>query len=115
MDLIEKLNDENMSANSTVVAGFDVRNKRHRKFTFRDVGSFCGHRPRDERVWYLSPYEFVTEWQVVLVNYPQSLARMDDDTYQAYLIEEGINVLKTSKHKHPRLEAGIYYRGKDDP
>ena len=50
----------------------------------------------------------------MLVNYPQSLARMDDDTYQASLIEEGINVLKTSKHKHPRLEAGIHYRVKDD-
>ena len=116
VDIVENLNDEKRSSNSTVIAGFDVRNKRHRKIAFRDVGAFYGYRPRDDRMWYLSPYKFVTEWQVVPVNYPQSLTTTHDASYQAYLIEEGINVLKASqKKKHPRLEAGIHYRVKDDP
>ena len=68
-----------------------MRNKRHRTITFRDVAAFYGHRPcNDKRVWYVSPYEFVTEWEVVMVRYPQSLYNKDDDEYDASLTEAGV-------------------------
>ncbi len=70
VEVVENLNDKKLSANSTVFAEVDVRSRRHRKIAFRDVAAFYGHRPTDARVWYLSPYEFVTEWEVILLKYP---------------------------------------------
>ena len=62
MDVVENLNDGNAAPNSTVFASFDMRSRRHRKITLRDVAAFYVYRPHDDaRVWYLSPYEFVTE------------------------------------------------------
>ena len=85
VDVVENLSDRKASPNSTVFASVDMRSKRHRKIMFRDVAALYGYRPCDDaRVWYLSPYEFVTEWQVVMVSYPQSLYDKDNDRYHAF-------------------------------
>ena len=92
--VVESLADNRRAANSTVFASIDMRNKRHRKVTFRDAAAFYGHRPsEDKRLWYLSPYEFVTEWEVVMVEYPQSLYNMHDEKYHAYLTDAGVALL----------------------
>ena len=57
VDVVENLNDEKAAPNSTVFASVDMRNRRHRKITFRDVAAFYGYRPCDDaRIWLLSPY-----------------------------------------------------------
>ena len=80
--------------------------------TFRDVATFYGHRPNkdlDHRVWYLSPYEFISEWEVVLLNYPQSLHGHDSEVYHASLTNAGMRLLADSTSRHPKLEAGKHY------
>ena len=62
--LIQRLNDKYTSDRSTVFAEVDMRSKKHRNITFRDVAALYGERPRDERVWNLSPYDFIYEWEV---------------------------------------------------
>ena len=98
VDVVENLNDGKASPTSTVFANVDMRSRRHRKITFKDVAAFYGYRPcSDKRIWYLSPYEFVTEWEVVMLNHPQSLYNKDDDKYHASLTEEGVALLMKSK------------------
>ena len=66
-----------------------------------------GHRPNKHqyhRVWYLSPYEFITEWDVVLLNYPQTLHGDDSDAYHATLTDAGERLLTDTKTKNPKLE-----------
>ena len=114
VDVVENLNDKNISANTTVFADVDTRSKRHRKITFRDVAAFYGQRPSDDaRVWYLSPYEFVTEWEVIMLKYPQSLHDAHNDKYHAELTAEGVELLTLSRSRTPKLEAGIHYRVKE--
>ena len=50
-----------------------------------------------------------------MVSYPQSLHDKDDDKYHAFLTDEGVALLKTSKHRKPKLEPGVHYRVKDTP
>ena len=113
VEVVENLNDKKLAANSTVFAEVDTRSKRHRKITFRDVAAFYGHRPKDPRVWYLSPYDFVTEWEVIMLKYPWSLKGADDDKFHAALTKEGVELLTINKGRSPRLEAGVHYRVKD--
>ena len=82
VDVVECLNDRKQTLTSTVFPHVDSRSKRHERIHFRDVATLYGYRPsaqEDHRVWYLSPYEFVTEWEVVYLNYPQMLRGADSD------------------------------------
>lgn len=86
--LIEHLNDGRISDEKAVVAEVDMRNKRHRKVTFRDVGICYGRRPFDDRVWYLSPYELVSELDVFLLSYPQALTDADHARHHVDVTED---------------------------
>ena len=109
VDVVENLNDQTVSVTSTVFADVDTLGRRHRRNTFRDVAAFYGQRPRDDpRVWYLSPYEFVTEWEVVMLRYPQSLHDRDSDKHHDALTEEGVALLTRCKNRQPRLEPGVH-------
>ena len=112
VDVVECLNDRKQSVNSTVFPQIDGRSKRHKRVNIRDVAMLYGHRPhkdQDHRVWYLSPYEFISEWEVVLLNYPQSLHGHTSDVYHASLTDAGLQLLTDSTSRHPKLEAGIHY------
>ena len=116
VDVVECLVDRKQTLHSTVFAQIDGRSKRYKKVTFRDVAALYGHRPNqdvDHRVWYLSPYEFVTEWEVVLLNYPQSLHGCNSDVYHASLTDDGMQLLTDTSSKHSRLLAGLHYRVKE--
>ena len=59
VNLVQRLNDNVLPENSTVMAEVDTRHRQYRKITLRDTGVLYGQRPCDPRAWYLSPYEFV--------------------------------------------------------
>ena len=86
---IEHLNDNASQDEQQFVAEVDTRDKRHRKVTVRDVAAFDGQRPHDEAVWYLSPYEFVSDWEVVMISYPQTVRDMCKPCHHVNLIHEG--------------------------
>ena len=113
VDIVQNLNDKHVPGTSTVFAEVDMRSKRHRKITFRDVATFCGERPRDDRVWYLSPYEFVSEWEVVMLSYPQYLPDAYNPRHHAELTPEGIAKIHAHPGRHPDLLPGIDYRVKE--
>ena len=81
-----------------------MRSKKHRKITFRDVATFYGERPCDPRVWYLSPYEFVSEWEVVMLSYPQSLSDADTPEHHVELTSEGRAKLRDHPRREPELQ-----------
>ena len=115
-DAVDNLNDPKVSVTSTVFADVDTRSRQHRRITIRDVAAFYGQRPcHDLRVWYLSPYKFVTEWEIVMLRYPQCLRDRDSDMYHAALTEEGVALLTRCKNRQPRLEPGVHYQVKDAP
>ena len=62
VDLIQMLNDKRKPEKSAVFAEIDMRNRKKKKVTIRDVAMLYGQRPHDDPIWYLSPYEFVTYW-----------------------------------------------------
>ena len=102
-------------------AEVDGRNPRKKKLTFRDVAVFYGQRPKHElhpELWYLSPYEFVTYWEPVLLSYPQSLQDKDNPNHHAALTEEGVAKLRARAVGHDEeLEPGTDYKvrsGGDD-
>ena len=71
--MVQRLNDKHISDRSTVVAQVDMRSKAYRKLSSRDVATLYWERPRDERVWHLSLYEVIADWEVKMLIYPQSL------------------------------------------
>ena len=60
-------------------------------------------------MWYLSPYEFVTEWEVIMLKYPKSLHDAHNDKFHAELTTQGVELLTLNKGRAPRLEAGVHY------
>ena len=91
-----------MADRNTILAEVDMRSKKHRKVSFRDVAALYRERPRDERVWYLSPYEFITKWEVKMLSYPQSLQDGNHKRHHADFTEAGIAKLKANKTKELR-------------
>ena len=115
VDVVECLQDKILRPNSTKLIEVDARTKGKGKITFRDAAVFYGHRPKDERLWYLSPYEFVSEWEVKLLHYPRTLEETADPYLHADLTEAGmLKLLSQEKGKRPpELQAGIDYEVKD--
>ena len=71
------------------MAEADTRHRKFRRITLRDAGVLYGQRPCDPRVWYLSPYEFVKDWEVVMVSYPQTLRDASNPRHHVRLTEDG--------------------------
>ena len=59
-------------------------------------------RPRDDRVWYLSPCEFITEWEVKMLSYPQSLQDGNHRRHHAEFTEAGKEKLKANQQLSSR-------------
>jgi hypothetical protein len=89
VDVVQLLNDKRPPGKRAIFAEIDARNKKKKKVTFRDVATLYGQRPQDDRVWHLSPYEFVTYWEPLLLSYPQTLADAEDPKHHARLTEAG--------------------------
>ena len=101
MSMIQCLNDRVISDRSTILAKVHMRsNKTHRKVSFRNVATSYGERPRDDRSWYLSPYEFISEWDVKMLSDPQSLQDGNHRRHHAEFTEAGGAKLKANKKYH---------------
>ena len=70
VDLVQRMSDKLKIERQTVFGEVDSRNLRKRRVTFREVALLYGQRPCDDSVWYLSPYEFVTYYELVLIECP---------------------------------------------
>ena len=74
-----------------------MRSKKHRTISFRDVATLCGERPRDERAWCLTVYEYTSEWEVKMLSYPQSLQYVNHRRHHAEFTEVGRAQIKANK------------------
>ena len=81
--MIEALQDNIIRPNTTKLVDVDARSRMKGEITFRDVAVLYGQRPHDDRLWYLSPYEFVSEWEVKLLSYPRTLGESSDPHHHA--------------------------------
>ena len=74
-----------------------------------------GQRPNDKIIWYLSPYEFESDWEVRFLSYPQSLHDTDNPRHHAELTDAGIAKLHNRQpgEKSPELYPGQDYVVKD--
>ena len=70
--MVLRLNDIYIADRSSVLAEVDMRSEIKRETTFRGAGTLYGEPPCDERLWLVSPYEFVSDRDVVMLSYPQS-------------------------------------------
>ena len=89
VDVIQRLNDRVLAGRNTILAEVDMRSHNYRKVTFRDVAKLYGERPRDDRVWYLLPYDFITDWEVKMLSCPQSLQEQNHRRPHAEFTEAG--------------------------
>ena len=74
--MIQELNDRVKTTSKVCFGTVDCRKGQKRHIRYQDVALMYGHRPKIPEVWYLSPYEFETHWEVCYASFPQSL---DDD------------------------------------
>ena len=87
LNLVETLNDGKAAAPKMVFAEVDGRNRQKRRLTFKDVALLYGHRPSSHsQIWFLSPYEFVTHWEPVLLSFPTASATPDANMHHASTI-----------------------------
>ena len=114
--MVQYLNDHIEVLHKTRQAEVDTRHPRYRKISVRDVATFYGERPKDPRVWFLSPYEFESEWKVVMLKYPQSLRESGKACNHAELTTEGVMKLRMNRENRIdfRLVAGMDYAVKDE-
>lgn len=97
VETVQRLNDRYTPGTYTVFAEVDIRTKRHRGITFRDVATSYGKRPCVDRVWYASPYEFVADWDVAVLNYPLSFVDRDTLRHHAELTPAGVAKLRADR------------------
>jgi hypothetical protein len=60
VDMVQRINDKKIIERRAIFGEVDMRNKRKKRVTFRDVALLYGHRPCEHQgemseVWYLSP------------------------------------------------------------
>ena len=116
VEMVERLNDRKQASSSSVFARFDQRRRHGKSIYIRNDAELYGLRPnkdQDPRVWYLSPYEFITEWDIQLLNYPQTLQGSESEVYHAALTDAGKQRLADSQVINPKLEPGVDYRVKE--
>ena len=98
LTMVEQLNDKKSRPGRTQFPDIDARNPRRRTVRLRHVATLYGQRPKDPRLWHMSPYEFVMYWEVELLSYPLSLNTADDPRHHACLTDAGIRKLKAAGH-----------------
>ena len=57
----------------------------------------------------MCPYEFVTYWEPILLDYPLTIVDDQNDRLHAKLTDSGVAKLKSSASVRGELEAGIDY------
>ena len=70
----------------------DAIHKRYRIVTLRDVAVLYGQRSTYGSVWYMSPYDFVAEWEVEMLSYPQNTQDMNNATQHVRVMDDGRNL-----------------------
>ena len=80
-----------------------------------DIARAYGLRPQQPAVWYLSPYELTTYWELKPTNVPHTWAEWCSQTtakkWHVTLTQQGIAKLKTTKTEAPiHLKPGADYR-----
>ena len=81
-----------------------MRNPKKRKVTVRDVAVLYGLRPKHDAVWHLSPYEFVSYWEPVLVSYPLRMADVRNPKHHVRLTDAGTEKLRAHGRQWENLE-----------
>ena len=94
---IELLNDKKTQDSGKQMFHIDRRNRWKKRITLKDVSVLYGQRPNVPELWFLSPYEFVSEWEPILASYPTTLRAMDFQEHHCDLTEEGIAKLKSAQ------------------
>ena len=85
----------------------DHRNPRRKRVTIRSVVKFYGQRPKIlengdmSPVWFLSPYEFVSQWEPRMVRYPLSLADYKCGGHDVDMTEASLQRLKNQAFGEP--------------
>jgi len=103
------------------LAKIDVDRSNPRKGTpsIRNMVFLYGHRPKTSPCWFLSLYEFVRHWNVMLVRYPTCLEanEQDDKSMHAILTESSKRRISDAKgtREKPDFQAGKDYIIKDFP
>ena len=109
------MNDNIEKDSASQVLLLDRRNRKKKRVTMKDVSMLYGQRPNVPDLWFLSPYEFVSEWEPILASYPTSLRSMGSAEHHAFLTDAGIEKLKAKKGgEEVELVAGEDYRVKQD-
>ena len=113
---MQRLTDHVLPENTTVMAEVDTRHRQFRKATLHDTGVLYGQRPCDLRVWYSSPYEFVKDWEVVMLSYPQTLKDAPNPRHHVRLTKESRAKMEAhgSTFDDANLTAGLDYLVKDE-
>ena len=113
VDMVQRINDKKPIERKAYFGEVDVRNPHRKKVTFRDVATLYGHRPRHDAVWYLSPYEFVTYWQPIMLSYPLRIDDNENEAHHATLTESGREKLTRPSDEGTELIPGEDYVVKD--
>ena len=110
------MNDDVVPDETAVVAEVDRRNRQRKKIIVRDVATFYGQRPTHQFVWCLSPYEFVSEWEIIILSNPQEVRDVDHPLHDVTMTDAGIQQLKAQDENgtEAELEPGIDYVVKSD-
>ena len=62
---------------------------------------------------FFSPYEFASEWEVIMLTYPQSLSGAESPRHHAELTPEVIAKMRAHPRHRPDLLPGIDYSAKE--
>ena len=73
VDVVQCITDHMKPERKAIFCETDVRNRKKKKVTFRDVAMLYAYRPSHPEMFEMSPYEFVTHWEVKLLKYPLTL------------------------------------------
>ena len=89
-----------MSRKATFIE-MDSRDPRRRRVTIRDAALLYGQRPKDSAVWYLSPYEFVMQWEPGLASHPLPMMNeSQDEKHHVNMTPEGKARLRAKATGH---------------
>ena len=118
VDMVQRVNDKKTIERKAIFGEVDMRNRKKKKVTFRDVALLYGQRPCEDEVWYLSPYEFVTYWEAILLTYPTEKDAENSAGCHARLTECGKAKLEKCERSRDgddsnELQAGVDYTVKE--
>ena len=109
LDLVGRLCHRKAATKRPQYFAWDLRNRSKARLTLRDICVLYGYRPKGSPVWLLSPYEFVLQWETVLLTFPRSLNQNQKGCCHARLTDVGIGKLESHDVAPEDLVPGIDY------